>query len=179
MRYIRNLILFYFLLHSSVRADNGQRAGIIRVAESQCGITELTGHNDGRQVEEFLTFVGLKKGDPWCSAVLCWIFNQFGASNPCSGLAASWFRKGKIVYDRRYPTKAKLVRQADLGGINFDDPPGIHHVMIIDVWGSQWVDTYEGNTSDANEGKTTYEGQGFFHKRRLKKQIFQVASWID
>jgi hypothetical protein len=55
------------------------RNKLIEIAESQIGIRELTGNNDGSQVEQYLKSVGLVKGYPWCVAFVVWCHLQISA----------------------------------------------------------------------------------------------------
>src|SRR6266571_2567991 len=71
---------------------------VLSAPVSQVGIQELTGHNDGKEVEIYLHSVGLKKGAPYCSAFVCWLYIQSCLDNPKDGLASAWFTKN-IVYD--------------------------------------------------------------------------------
>lgn len=46
------------------------------LAESFIGTTELTGNNDGLEVEQFLGSVGLSKGNPYCAAFISYILDE-------------------------------------------------------------------------------------------------------
>lgn len=46
------------------------------LAESYIGTTELTGNNDGLEVEQFLGSVGLSKGNPYCAAFISYILDE-------------------------------------------------------------------------------------------------------
>lgn len=46
----------------------------IAIASTQVGVKELTGKNDGVEVESYLKSVGLGKGYAWCMAFVYWVF---------------------------------------------------------------------------------------------------------
>lgn len=171
-------ILFVLLfLYLPLWADNGRQC-VLYFALGEVGVTEATGHNDG-EVEKYLRYVGLKKGDPYCAAYCSWVYAQECLPNPRSGWSPSWFPQDKVVYEKGREENT-VVQQGDVFGIYFKDKGRIAHVgMIIDM-NNQWVTTVEANTSpDKNEGEATREGDGVFKKKRLKSQIYKVANWID
>ncbi len=181
MAAIRSIIicgLFFILgIEFSSGQNHGERGCVVRAAQSQLGVTELTGKNDGVQVEWYLHYVGLKKGNPWCSAFLCWCYVQDDQLNPKNGLAASWFwDKSKIVYDRRYPKQTKPIHAGNVAGFYFDDLKGIHHVAMIEIWTGQWVFTIGGNQLDNTIAQDPSGGR-VCRKKVLRKQVYQVASY--
>lgn len=179
MRYIYlSVFLILFVVGISRGQDNGRRLRICEYAISQIGVTEKTGNNDG-EVEKYLRYVGLSKGNPYCSAFLCYVYAQDCAPNPRNGYSPAWFPQKKIVYDRN-SKENKVVQAGDVFGIYFASKGRIAHVGLIIDMGSQWVTSVEANTSeDVNEGEATREGQGVYKKKRLKKQVYQVSNWID
>lgn len=48
----------------------------LELAESYVGTTELTGNNDGLEVEQFLRAVNLDKGNPYCAAFVSFILDE-------------------------------------------------------------------------------------------------------
>lgn len=72
---------------------------IIKIYNSQVGIREQ-GTNAGRQVEEYLRYVNLKKGQPWCAAFICWVYGQAGVKNPRSGWSPDLFPLSKIIWTK-------------------------------------------------------------------------------
>lgn len=145
----------------------------------QIGVKELTGKNDGVMVEKYLASVGLKKGNPWCAAVVSYVFTISGVPNPKSGWAPSYFPPNKVICTAGNYTMTP--RAGDVFGIYFNTHKRIAHVGFIDAWNDgRLFTTCEGNTSpDAVNGEADREGQGFYRKRRLKRQAFKIANWID
>src|SRR6476661_4335715 len=50
---------------------------IQEIYTSQIGVREKK-VNSGPEVEKYLAYVGLKKGNPWCAAFVCWVFGEAG-----------------------------------------------------------------------------------------------------
>ncbi len=165
---------FILLAYPSSGIDHGKQRQLLTIAWSQLGVKEATGHNDGLDVEKYLATVGLNKGQPWCAAFVAWCYQQAAIKNPNSGLAADYFRKN-IVYENGHLISAKLIHAGDTFGIYFENLDGIHHVGFVLAWSDMWVETIEGNTN--SDGSR--EGNEVCHKKRLRKQIYQVSSWIN
>jgi hypothetical protein len=142
-----------------------QVAKVLEVARQEVGVTEEPpGTNAGPRVEEYLATVGLKKGNPWCAAFVCWVGHAAVGDDawmpPNTGGCAAlgdWAKregvrmlKPKIgdIFLLYFP---KLKRFAHTGFVA--GPP--------DESG-KWA-TVEGNTS----GGGSREGWGTFEHRRL------------
>lgn len=154
-----------------------QREAVVNTAASQLHVREATGRNDGCEVEAYLKAVGRSKGDAWCAAFVSWCYQQHGIKVPKSGWSPSWFPTANVIYTRGREGSEKPA-PADVFGIWFANLGRVAHVGLIESWGDTYVITLEGNTSSANEGQKTREGDGVYRKRRLKRQIFTVSSWI-
>lgn len=74
--------------------------------------------NSGPAVEQYLRYVNLPKGNPWCAAFVCWVFGEAGVSNPRTGWSPSLFPAGKVIWNRESRTKSQESRlpQGALGG---------------------------------------------------------------
>jgi hypothetical protein len=81
--------------------ENLKRNEVQRLYTAELGIKEKTGHNDGPRVEEYLRQVGLKKGDPWCAAFVCWVFDRACVANPHTGWSPRLFPKEKVIWQRK------------------------------------------------------------------------------
>ena len=138
--------------------------------DSQLGVREKTGRNDGERVEAYLKTTGLGKGYPWCGAFVNWVFIQAGvrprAASPAQ--ARSWFPKERLV-------ERHAARQGDLFSLYYNSLGRIGHVGFIDQVGESSYITVEGNTNEAG----SREGQGVYRKRRMKRSVYSVARWID
>ncbi len=138
---------------------------------SQLHVRELTGKNDGKEVETFLASAGFGKGYAWCAAFVNWVYIQHDIPTPKTpAWSPSWFPSCKVIPN-------KQARKGDAMGIYFKSKKRIAHVGIIHKWPPEkdYCITVEGNTNRAGSS----EGDGVYVKRRLKRQIYRVANWID
>ena len=136
---------------------------IVKIAESQIGVRELTGRNDGVAVKQYLNSVGLDEGFAWCAAFVSWVHDQAGVTGAKSAWSPSWLPRDRLV---------KNAKPGDVFGIYFSSKKRIAHVGIIEVPGATTI-TIEGNTNEAG----SREGDGVYRKRRLSKQIYQTSRW--
>ncbi len=174
---VKNYHLIVGLLFINVFACAAQpgntRAGVQHTYTSQIGTRELTGNNDGRQVEMYLKCVGLPKGNPWCAAFVCWVLGQNKVANPKSGYCPTLFIAKNQVWKR--DTKNNTIPlSGDVFGIYFKEKGRIAHVGFVDKWTGKTVVTVEGNTNDAG----SREGDGVYRKIRLTRQIYAVTRFI-
>jgi hypothetical protein len=159
-----------------------KRALVQRIYTGELGVRERSGTNDGKRVEEYLKAVGLKKGEPWCAAFVCWVFERARINNPNSGWAASLFPNGKVIWTRNRVLKIggngfkknQLPQTGDVYGIWFTEKKRIAHAGFVDSWTGSWLITVEGNTNEAG----SREGDGVYRKRRLVQSVYMVADWI-
>jgi hypothetical protein len=63
---------------------NELRQKVREIYTSQIGIREKH-PNAGPAVEQYLRYVNLPKGNPWCAAFACRVYGQVGVGNPRSG----------------------------------------------------------------------------------------------
>lgn len=159
------------------------RLRVKKVYDSQLGVREATGRNDGPQVEAYLAYTGLGKGYAWCAAFVCWVLGQAEVENPKTAWAASLFPHDKLVWPRgRVPTRGSrttnngqpITKTACVFGLYFPSLKRIAHCGFIDEWGEKEVITVEGNTNDTD----SREGDGVYRKRRPIKSLYAVADWI-
>lgn len=185
-------------------SDPQLRRLVKAVYDSQIGIRE-TGMNGGPEVEKYLRYVSLPKGNPWCAAFVCWVLGKAGVSNPRTGWSPALFPDNKVIWVRGESGKVKgesltnvptlspprrvtgnwqpayrtgrLVTPttSDLFGLYFPEKKRIAHVGFIDSWDDKWLITVEGNTNISGDR----EGDGVYRKRRLVRSIYRVARYIN
>lgn len=127
----------------------------MEIAQSKEGVRELTGNNDGPEVEAYLKAIGLGKGYAWCMAFVVWCYDQaakqLGVHNPLirtGGCMKQWNE-----------TTCKKVKPQDLqpGDIAIMDlGGGFGHTFIVTNRRAGVVDTIEGNTN--NNGSANGDG---------------------
>jgi hypothetical protein len=99
-----SVCIFLFLLSirsgsaipESVQTENKWKQ-VRDIYTSQIGIREK-GINTGTAVEQYLRYVNLPKGNPWCAAFVCWVFGQAGVENPRSGWSPDLFRLDRVIW---------------------------------------------------------------------------------
>jgi len=69
------------------------------VYTSQIGIREKQ-PNSGKDVEKYLRYVNLPKGNPWCAAFVCWVFGQANIVNPRTGWSPDLFPASRTIFSR-------------------------------------------------------------------------------
>ena len=89
---------------------NSAQQQIISTAKNELGVKEKSGKNDGKEVEAYLAYVGLKKGNPWCAAFVSWIFGENGHTAPRTAWSPALFPTARL---RHSP------KPADVLGIYF------------------------------------------------------------
>ncbi|MGB4400606.1 MAG: hypothetical protein WBJ10_14635 [Daejeonella sp.] len=89
--------------HSSEIAPHisfiSSRIRVQQIYTSQIGIREKY-PNSGPDVQKYLNYVGLSKGNPWCAAFVCWVFGQAGVENPRSGWSLALFGQDRVIWSR-------------------------------------------------------------------------------
>ena len=142
------------------------RGKIIDLANSQVGIKEATGNNDGKDILKYQKAAGLKSGMAWCAAFATWCHEELNIPNPKSGRAADWF-------------KTNLVYRKGLSRINTFEPRAgqvaaetngtrISHISIIE----RRVDKLHYITIGGNETNSV--------RKAIKKEtdIWAVADYV-
>lgn len=138
---------------------------ILSIAQSQIGVREATGKNDGQQVEQYLQYVGFKKGNPWCAAFVSWVFGQAGFKSPRSAWSPALFPAKRLT---------KNIQAAIVFGIYFPDLKRIAHCGLVEKQQGHWLRTIEGNTNVAG----SREGDGVYRKLRHTRSIYAYANWL-
>jgi hypothetical protein len=165
------LISLLFLVPLMETDAQSVREQVVHAYTAEIGVREATGHNDGEPVEKYLASTGLGKGYAWCAAFVNWVYQQNGIEGPKTpAWSPSWFPNSK-----KYDSQKQIPQPGDLFGIYFRSKGRIAHVGFIDKWQGTTVLTVEGNTNEAG----SREGDGVYRKRRLARQIYKTANWID
>lgn len=168
------IIVLYLLFIVSSFSFADTLSNIKKIYDSQIGIREKSGNNDGKDVEMYLASCGLKKGNPWCAAFVTWTYKTAKIKTVVSGYSPTWFPIKNVVYTKGLKHN-KTPQTTDVFGIYFASKKRIAHVGFIDEWNEgNFCITVEGNTNEAG----SREGDGVYRKRRIKSQIYKVSRWI-
>jgi hypothetical protein len=137
-------------------------------------VKELTGNNDGQEVEMFIESTGLNpKGNyPWCAAFISYVFQANKLSVPkYSARAAIWF-------DEKHTIPNRDAIKADLASLYYNRLGRIGHIMMYlqpYINPTPYVAMGEGNTNaqGSNEGNRAAKN---FRPRAI---IHSSSNWID
>ena len=148
------------------------RDTVLRVAASQVNVTECPPNsNAGLKVEEYLSSVGLAKGNPWCAAFVYWV-GRFA-------LGAKWPlpKTGGCATLGDHATAHGLMalkpQAGDVFLIYFPSLKRFAHTgFVVSVEGTTCT-TIEGNTSGAG----SREGWGVFQRTRTLGTKDRVIRW--
>ena len=165
-------LLFLFIIPCDAQ-HLGVRDQVQKTYVSKIGVREATGRNDGKDVEAYLKYVWLAKGQPWCAAFVSWTFGQHGIKKPRSGGCVQLMEQGKTIFIKN--KASQIPQKGDVFFIWFANKKRVAHTGFIDQWGDDIVITVEGNTNEAG----SREGDGVYKKRRLKRQIYAATSYFN
>ncbi len=137
------------------------------LAGSYVGTTELTGDNDGPEVERFLGAVGLAKGNPYCAAFVSYILDETpGIEQPAirSGLASKFITDASInakqVLRGSEPVPDGTIVVWRKGNTIFG-----HAGFVASQSGDNLFETIEANTSSGVYGSQR-DGDGVWTRQR-------------
>jgi hypothetical protein len=148
-------------------ADVVLKKKLIELARAELGVREATGNNDGKRVEEYLTCVGLKKGQPYCAAFVSFIFKQAGYAGrdaPRTGWSPALFPNDRLI-------KARV--PGNVFGIYFPALKRIGHCGFIERLKGDWLGTIEANTNVAG----SRDGDGVYRRMRHRRTVHCMADW--
>lgn len=137
--------------------------------DSQIGVREKSGKNDGVQVEAYLKTVGLEKGYPWCAAFVKWnLLNAgFTQAKAINGMALSCNVKSRWVTE---PIAG------DVFTLYYAKLKRIGHTGFFDKRiNSSVYRSVEGNTNEAG----SREGDGVYRKYRSYRATYSFNRWTN
>lgn len=155
------------------------RERVLAVAETQIGVTELTGRNDGPEIEAYLASVGLnpKGRAPYCAAFNFWVGREaLGSRNPFprSAWSPSHLSGGQRV------TATSPILGGEAFGIYFASKKRIAHTGLTVRRDGVNIITIEANTSPQAAPGTARDrdGDGVWRKRRHWRTVHSTRDWI-
>jgi hypothetical protein len=198
--------LFNFQSGKAIEADDLRRRHVRDIYTSQIGVREKR-PNSGPEVERYLRYVNLPKGNPWCAAFVCWVYGEARVSNPRTGWSPGLFGAGKVIWGAGEPrTKSHLEPRAkNQESRHLLDIPGgsvwglASHCPLLstpaagDIFGLYFpekgriahvgfIDEWNEPWLTTVEGNTNVlgsrDGDGVYRKRRLVKSVYKVARYL-
>ncbi|WP_276359596.1 hypothetical protein [Daejeonella sp. H1SJ63] len=95
---------------------NAIRQKVQEIYTSQIGIREK-GINSGPAVAQYLNYVNLPSGNPWCAAFVCWVLGKADVQNPKTGWSPDLFTSSKVIWERAESRKLKVESRAAVSEI--------------------------------------------------------------
>ncbi len=166
------LLCFLFLVSSTCLANNC----LIQVAESQVGVKEKTGNNDGVQVEAYLRSVGLGKGFSYCSAFVKWVFLQCGIKTNINAWSPTAHNSKNVVFQKgRFEQEPKPMDVFTIYSLS--KKRIVHTGFYRSYYNSKLFLTIEGNTSPTGAvgSKADIDGHGVYRKLRSYNQTYSIT----
>lgn len=145
--------------------QHATRNTILSIAQSQIGVREATGHNDGPRVEAYLHYTGNRKGEPWCASFVSWVYGQAGFTQPRTAWSPALFPATK---------RTAAPQPADVFGIYSLKLKRIAHAGLVARRQHDWIISIEGNTHA--DGRR--DGDGVYLKWRHIRTIHVFANWL-
>ncbi len=160
-------------------SEHSIRLKLVDTLHSQLHVKEATGHNDGIEVEKYLSFVGRFKGDAWCAAFASWNLHAVGITappNPKSGWSPNFSTPLYTVWshDLVKKHKAKPVAPGDCFTLFYTSLNRVGHVGFIVAETDNYFITIEGNTGTTG----SREGSGVHKYKRSKSKVYRVTNYI-
>lgn len=184
----RNISLKFFFcfffglvfLMSGRAQENTIRKKLVDTLTAQLHVRELTGNNDGVEVEKYLEFVGQTKGASWCAAFCSYNLNAVGIStppNPNSAWSPAFASKKYVIWTQALEKQHKIKVQPKPGDcftLYNANLKRVGHVgFIVGATNGYWI-TIEGNTG-LNGSR---EGSGVHKLKRAKGKIYAITNYI-
>lgn len=172
---------FGLVLLLSGKAQNTElhiRQKLSDTLHSQLHVRELTGHNDGVEVERYLAFVGFKKGAAWCAGFASYNLFAVGITHPPAPRTA-WapvFATKYVVWSQalRKAHKAQIPKPGDCFTLFYPSVNRVGHVGFIVGRTDNYFITIEGNTGLSG----TREGSGVHKLKRSIDKVYTVSNYI-
>lgn len=128
--------------------SSGAGLGALQAAQSQVGVREATGNNDGLPAQRYSN----GRREPWCANFVAWTFRQAGTPLPGNqrSLASVQYMEDQMKrtgqFHRGTPQPGDIIFFGNRGG---SDRGGGRHVGIVERVENGKVYTIEGNSSNA------------------------------
>lgn len=151
-----------------------QRDSVMSWARRQLGVRELTGRNDGKEVEEYLANVGFGKGYSWCAAFVRYGYDYAGVKTTITAWSPTAHNAKNIIWAKSKMNKPPPMA-ADAFTVYYSSKKRIGHTGFVEKeLSGGLIQTIEGNTN----GDGSSDGDGVYRRRRSLKQIHSITRWV-
>ena len=152
------------------------RNRLAAVYQAEVGTREIGKNNYGPGPKKYLAVCGLSQGYPYCACFVKWAYLQVGIQTKGTAYSPSWATGSEVFWKKGKGNKTP--QQGDVFSLYYANLKRVGHVGFVDVWNDpradDWVITVEGNTN----GEGSREGDGVHLRRRLKRSLYTIASFI-
>jgi hypothetical protein len=189
----------------AIEADELRRRYVRDIYTSQIGVREKQA-NAGPEVERYLRYVNLPKGNPWCAAFVCWSLGKAELDNPRSGWSPDLFDRKRVIwassalpvsgikYQESRFVEGKEIRYRPTQTSDLRPQTSCCTPQTADVFGLffpekgriahvGFVDDWQDPWLITVEGNTNVlgsrEGDGVYRKRRLVRSVYKVARYVN
>ena len=170
------MVIFFIFTFNGVFSQSNIRDSLRETYTSMIGIRELTGNNDGEEVQNILSYSGLSGNYPWCAAFIHYtlIINGIDLNLKYPAYVPSYFTEYAIIYNRgKIEKKREFIIGEDLIGIYIGEKKRLGHIGWYNGESEKYYYSVEGNTNDIGSD----EGDGVYRKKRIKRQVKTISSW--
>jgi hypothetical protein len=140
--YFRLLVAIGLLLVIAHYARAQAPAPAVQLANANCSlkwsytqlyVRELTGRNDGKEVEAYQRLTGNHKGDSWCGSFQAAVQRACGLSLPAgAGGSYNWFKDPRrTYYVRGQRGNIDQIRLGDKAGFYYANLGRIGHILLV------------------------------------------------
>lgn len=146
------------------------RDKVKQIYTSQIGVREKH-PNSGPEVEKYLRYVNLPKGNPWCAAFVCWVYGEAGITNPRSAWSPALLGDRYVIWGKDQRTKSKEQRLPQSA------PYAYSHSLATGKW-QRAIDPRQLRIPDSTPKTGDVFGLYFPEKRRIAHVGF-IDEWND
>lgn len=140
---LARLLVVVALVLLAVKCAQAQPTPAVQLANANCSlkwsytqlyVRELTGNNDGVEVEAYLRATGNRKGESWCGSFQAAVQRACGLPSP-AGAAGSynWFKltNPRTYYVRGQRGSADQIQLGDKVGFYYSNLGRIGHILLV------------------------------------------------
>jgi hypothetical protein len=141
--------------------------------ESQIGVRENLGVNDGVQIRKYLKAANINYPASYCAAFVKWVFLQCGIKTPITAWSPTAHNSKNIVYFKnRFEQEPKC---GDVFTIYSTSQKRIVHTgFFYSFYNTRIYETIEGNTNDNGSSN----GDGVYKRKRSYHQTYSITKWL-
>lgn len=147
--------------------------------DSQVGVKELTGNNDGFNVEKYQKSTNSPKNSSWCASFVKWCFLQCGKNVAITAWSPSAHNSKNIIMMNGKFYKEPI--NSDVFTIySISKKRIVHTGFYYKYYNSKVFVTVEGNTSGngvLSGSVLDVNGNGVYKKLRSYNAIYSITRW--